>query len=263
MGKEVSGVEGAVNVDAARNGYLRRATVSGFRKVAEKIHTNFPTVSPNHVTLIGLGIEVLGTRLAELQSRKENPSKGVLVSASILKSVGYGLDGVDGPLSKFKPQHNTDVGQILDYAVDRIEESDAAFSRARGATTQVGRLAGWGVAVTCNMPGIARALTEEKGKVVPEHGRNALELFGTRPGRVLLDMVATFLPQVQTGIDILGTSANVYSTVRRVQDGQNANGTDVLSQEKRDQAKARRKVLSALLIANGAAVYKASQNKKY
>lgn len=247
--------------DLTRNARLRGWTAGGIRRITQTVHEKYPGISPNHITLVGALLEMGGTRLAELQKSREDPNKALLVLAGAMKLTGYSLDAFDGPLSKFKDDHNHKIGPLLDYAADRVEESHAALSRSRTAETSMGKSAANGVAVTSSWPGIARAWSEERGHVVPEHGKNLLEALGTRPGRVALDMIATFSPpRVQTAVDTLGTVANVYSTAQRAKIGRDREVA--LTAGKRDEAGTRKKMLVTMALANAIIVFSSERKKK-
>ena len=245
--------------DPTRNSRLRALTREPIRRVSEKIHTHAPSIQPNHLTLAGGLLQMAGTRIAENERGTTSPPrKKILFTAAGAKSIGYLCDGLDGGLAKFKVDRDSYYGGLLDYLVDRVEETDAALVRARNADTHLGKYAAYGVALTCAIPGIIRAHAEQQGKVVPEQGTNMLEWLGTRPGRVLLDLVATFgNNRTRVTADVIGTTANVYSAARRFSAQSKSTETRALVPKKRREARDRRTMLSLLAATNAGLVYRA------
>ena len=139
--------------------------------IAEKLHTLFPDLSPNHVTIIGL----LGNSLALWLNEKA------------------------------------------------LEKKDPKL----------------------------RALAESKGKIVPETGRDLLELLGTRAGRLANVAVGNFMPEVK-GIDLakwfdmLAIVGNLKTSANRLNITQNNSIPVTLDKESQKAATERLKMLKIL-----------------
>lgn len=239
-----------------QNSPLRTRTARFFSMAAEKVHEKAPNVTPNMITLLGVGLVAAGGYIDERENRRENPRMFVKAGAVILKATGDGMDGLDGALKRHKKRIITqnqsmepDFGPVIDILGDRAEElmlADMREETARQRGSKWGQFAAQAVEGTSILPSIVRAHINKNGGTPDEVG-NLPAFFGSRPGRIFLNELGAAFPRMQPVIDLGATAANLYAVYHRL----TAPGNGDLKQEERQTAA---RVETALMVLQTAAV---------
>ncbi|GEM_PF-6857966 len=252
--------------DPTRNGFIRDRTKPYMHNLTMKIHERWPKLTPNKVTLASLSAQAAGISLAEAVNRSNISGwkRSALKTAGLLFHAAGALgDGFDGELARIKNQelpgsHDQRLGGHIDYFSDRLTEITASRQRQKTAHKKgnsLGETAALADEITTCLPGVARAVTEAKGKAASEQGKNIFEMLGTRVGRVVLIEAATAFPRYQEAIDFTAASANIYAAHERLKAGR-SNEPEIVPGKKREDAKLRVVYLAALsaISANRAVV---------
>lgn len=182
-------------------------------------HRLFPRVSANQVTYTGIALVSLGTSIAEWQNVTGNKNKRLRLAALGLVLAGYGCDGLDGAVSRIirdETGYKDPNGGHIDVTADRVEEFIQNSIRAYSAD-KLGRPWGSKMArinsVLSTPPSFVKSIDEGIGFDMPETG-GVINIWGTRPGRAILNTVATFVPDIK-GVamePILDTAAVAFNT---------------------------------------------------
>lgn len=206
--------------------FLRKKTNFVFDGVARVIHKVEPRITPDHITHAGSVMAVSGFGLAELQKIFPKLNTPTFKKWAIgLQIVGALFDKLDGSLAKVINQetpgaHDSKQGQITDVKADRTQEKFRAGFSAISAGIKndlIGEAAALLNMRTSVKPSLSRAEAEKEGIFVPEMGGNLLQVFGTRGGRVVLNLIATNVDRrilgisVQAWVDLFGSWANIQT----------------------------------------------------
>jgi len=251
--------------------------------IAKNIHEQFPQLSPNHITFLGL----CGTTLSLVLNNyaQEKKSSGLRRLAALSYLASSATDALDGALARhinsIGEKHDQRVGQLVDVGVDRAQETIAALmrlKRARQNNQPLGVVAAALSGVTNFLPSYTRARAEARGVDVSETGGNPLNFLGTRAGRLATTMLGNFTPEIKgvniaPAIDLLSTSANVLTTAQRIKaTSQSKKIIEPKLAEKAQKATSREKMLKTLtvigvgtiglfLLYGDGAVFKKSHNR--
>lgn len=273
-----------------RNSPLREVFKSPMTATARGIHKAFPTITPNHISGIGLGLSLAGTEIA-----KRAHTKRTKALATVVLTAGALLDGVDGKLKDIITAENeangitpepskTDGpvsrffadGMKVDVTADRAAEGYMAGGRIAMAATRgniVDAAAALTVGVTNTLPSKARADAEANGKVVQE-ATLGWSFLGNRVTRATTGIIGLIIPEihgvkVQRTLDVATALSNGMSARER---WQAAHDTSVpvdekMTQELRDKAASRSKLLSkvaagVLVYEIGTAIHEASKKRR-
>lgn len=253
-------VQAEDSVTQTRNSRLRIQTAWLVNSIASGLHRKLRWLTPNMVTALGVGMVAAGTCHAEEQNLQssDHPILDRTIQFGLL-ATGYACDAIDGALArtinKETPgKHDSSRGQLVDVAADRVQEVLAALLRARTARlrgNKIGEYLAYSTALTTTLPSLVRAVCETKGKTVPEAGSSLFETAGSRPGRIALNTVSSFLNRIHgvpisPAIDCLATLANLNTTRKRAEVIFNAQVKPCLSGTKRKEAVARFKLLAGI-----------------
>lgn len=228
--------------------WLRQISSQPVNKVAHFVDDHFPSVTPDHLTYLGVALVGLGA--AAIGFSTEASFHEYVNQLRLLGVAGIGLgsvlDGFDGALARIKAargEHNTRRGQITDAVTDRYVDSILAALRlwvahsAGSEFAQGAALAAW---VSNLAPSYLRAWAESQGVVVPEGGNNLVQFAGTRAGRMLANYGAIIaglagLPAIQGSLDAVSSIANTTTALARWRLGRHVNeiGYDNLPEEQR------------------------------
>ncbi len=220
-----------VEIQKPKDGYtgkslLREQTDFIFDGVARGIHKVAPRITPDHITHTGTALAISGFALAEMIKIHPGLKTPTLrKTAAGLQVLGALLDKLDGSLAKVINEqtpgaHDSKQGQITDVKADRTQEQARGAMAAFGAHLRqdlVGEAAALLNLKTSVKPSLSRAEAEKEGIFVPEMGRNPLQMFGTRGGRVVLNLFSTNIDKkvlgvsLQAWIDLFGSLANMQT----------------------------------------------------
>lgn len=249
--------------EATRNSALREAIKKPTTEIARLLHTAFPWLTPNEITVLGtLGLFglVLYTAQLEREGRIDTQTALKLLAAFLALS---GTDALDGALARYKKHrgetdHDSSIGQLVDSLSDRVQEALFAFLSIYRAAHQRDKL--WMIAavvsaLTNPLSSLVRAYAEKEGIVVPESGNSVFEFFGTRAGRFLAG-TGRVLPRkkvagtsVQAVADLLTAAATTKTTVSRVKAVKTATqDTKILDLETQAEAERRFQLLAGLAV---------------
>lgn len=245
------------NLSQTRNSGLRELSQGVIGPITEKLFQS-GIKNPDIFTAGGVLVVGLGSLAAAI--RNPNARFTSLIAAT---TVGLGslMDAFDGSLARYKDRLypgsvNFSLGQLKDFASDRIQESMMALSRMHTAHKRghdFGKVAAATAAVTSPWPSLARGIAEWAGKPVPEGGKGIPGLMGTRSGRVVLGTTALAFPRTQPFLDTITTVSNIFTTVQRLNTAFNPNQPAILSEKVRKDARTRTLVAAGIgLLAVGA-----------
>ncbi len=257
--------------EAPRNSRLREFSRKPTEKMAQLLHTVFPWLTPNELTLLGTaGLGGLVLYTAKLEK------EGKIDFATSLQLLGLflgisGTDALDGALARYKKKvgkedsHDSSVGQLVDSLSDRVQEAFSSWLAMYRAAEQGDKL--WLVtatltALTNPLSSLVRAYAEKNGITVPESGKNILEFLGTRVGRFGVGTLHYVSPiqvggtSVQGIADGLTAVATVKTTLSRVEAVQATTKTGArtaghLPEEVKKDAERRFRLLAGLAIITG------------
>lgn len=254
----------AVIEQESTQSFLRKVTKGPRRRIAEKIHQTFPSLTPNQLSYIGTGLVMLGAWGAYKINSNPNYRAKIIpsIAVTLLAFIPQGVDGLDGQLADIYDEegleHNRNFGASLDAALDGVQEMALALSTATaGAVTSnpMVEKTSYVAGLTSMVPRTLRSLAESKGILVKESSNGILGFFGTRFGRAILNSIATGFPEYW-GVPIgplmhtFMAGSNIYSSLERLKLLLSNNPPMGLSQEKQQEAKA--KVLPLVVTGVGA-----------
>lgn len=234
-----------------QNSQLRKIVSNPISKIARMV-IRVPGLDANHVTVVGTGIVLASAALDISNEAKQSPSglrKGLAAFGFIL---GSSLDMLDGAVAREQKRRgdkrNPSIGAIVDATADRVQETGLAAVRMIEAAQRKSTIGLWAATlagVSNLIPSLVRAIAESQGKIVPESGKGAIGILGTRAGRVATAAVATFFPETQVALDAVSSAANIVTTTQRARIVLDPSVSRSLSGEKSAEA---RKRLTALGI---------------
>lgn len=242
-----------LSVSETRNSRLRELSAGLIETVTGRIHQTFPYLTPDHITLFGSVGTAVGSALAM------GGNQALTLATLGLANLSDAFDGALARTIERELPGSIDFksGAIKDALSDRFQELFMAISRAVTAhrrVDKIGSLVALSAALTNSLPSTARAFAESRGIAVPESGRGAMGILGTRVGRGSLGVAATAFPEikgvpVQIVADILVTIANLAAAIDRAK---RINGASpALSRETQADAQTR---LKALMVFTGLAL---------
>jgi len=268
----MSGLEYQPKDLGTRNSRIRELTQKPITAVSEKLHQVFPSLHPDHINLAGIVGTAIGSMMAKRQNFENSTVKKKLLSTAVL-GISALMDALDGSLARVIQKEdpakiNTKRGQIQDAIVDRTSEAAMSISRivsAEDRGDKIGKFFALSSGLTNLLPSLTRAEAERHGKIVPEAGTGLAGLMGTRIGRTATGIITTVFPEfkkipVQTILDAITTVSNTMTTVDRIRKGKEAQAT--LSNEKKEEAKAREMILAGLAVLIAGAALAAYTRKK-
>ncbi len=209
---------------AGKDSFLRTVFKKPLEFTSKKVHKTFPSLTPNHITVAGLGMVIAGAAMIENVNGKHHPDKKTQAAALALQGLGYLCDGLDGGVARqlkdeTDGKYNNPVGVIFDVTADRVQESALAFLRSKSAVVRKdmwGQIAADGVMLTTSLPTLTREMTMWlDGHEVHELGTDVIAFFGSRPGRIIMNTLSGMSTRVQPYIDSLQVGANLYSAYNR------------------------------------------------
>jgi phosphatidylglycerophosphate synthase len=247
------------SADNTRNSAIREITAPLRKKIVEKLHEEFPDLSPDHLSIlaaVGVGI---GAVFAAVENKRKGSDLVKLVTAAELV-VSSALDAFDGELARLLEKSSPQKidffkGGLKDAAGDRLQELFLWLSHyyaARQRGDRKGEVTALCSLVTNTLPSIARAYTENRGYTVLETGIRPDRFLGSRFGRVVVGIVGAVYPEiknipVQAIGDGLVAVSNLASFYERLRVGRNGQPEE-LSLEKKKEAQARLFVLTGLAL---------------
>ncbi len=284
-------------LDDPKNSRLREMAKKPVSKAVELIDTAFPWLTPNQITALGtagvLGLSIY-TAVLEKKGEIDQKTSIKLIASFLALSIS---DALDGGLARHRAEngdnsHDSKIGQLVDTLSDRLQEAILSWLSMYRANEQGDKLAMTAALVTAltnPLSSFFRAWAEANGVVVSEMGKDAIDVLGTRVGKVVASSIR-FLPNkkiagisTQTMMDVLIAGVTVKVAVARFkaglesiskeeleQDeetfGENASGLGLTSatlspedeeenlkkQQMIDDAKVRLKWLGGVMIATGA-----------
>lgn len=194
------------SVTITRNSPVRKLAGKPLDRFADCLRDRLPWLTPNMITLAGVGLVVTGVYVAEKQNRNPNGNfKKDMGVAMALQGLGYLCDGLDGPLARSRSRrwpgtNNFMLGQIIDASADRTEEIASGYLRAQTAYIlgdRQGALRAIRATATNSLPSLARSLAEALGYANGEMGTNPLEASGTRFARIFMNTLATHFRELK------------------------------------------------------------------
>lgn len=255
--------------NSPRNSRLREYAGRPAQELAKSLHTSFPWLTPNEVTVLGsLGLAGLVAYTARLEKGGKLDAKAGVKLLGLYLALS-GTDMIDGSLARYLQSIGVEYsgkkdGALVDSAFDRIQEAFSAWLAMYRAAQQQDKL--WLVtatltAITNPLSSLVRAYAEKEGIVVSESGKNIFEFFGTRAGRFGTGTLH-YLPRVKIGdtslqavIDGITAAATTKTTISRLQAvklaEKNPNEDISLDQESRKDAQRRFNLLGGLAIITG------------
>lgn len=257
--------------ETPRNSRLREFSRMPTEKIAQLLHTVFPWLTPNELTLLGAaGLGGLVLYTAKLEKEGKIDFKTSLQLLGLFLGIS-GSDALDGALARYKRKigeegtHDSSVGQLVDSLSDRVQEAFSSWLAMYRAAEQGDKL--WLVTATLSaftnpLSSLVRAYAEKNGIVVPESGKNVLEFLGTRVGRFGVGTLHYVTPiqvggtSVQGIADGLTAAATVKTTVSRVEAVRShkktgGNVANELPIEVKKDAERRFKLLAGLAVITG------------
>ncbi len=213
-------------------------------------------ISPNQVTILG-GLAGVAIRVAAAYANTHPEVAGFFPGWAQMASMGIAtsLDAVDGNLARYlKSQgkvRDENLGQLIDVATDRITGTasyllKAAVARGRGDI--VGEFSAVACSICHNLPSLARAVAESRGRVVSEG------TIGSYPARAALDIASSSFPTthlpgdflLQPTFDLTTLSVSLVTTISRFRSAFSPTIPEVLDTEDREKAKSRFGILAGL-----------------
>lgn len=220
--------DGQINsLSTTRNSKLRGATSNSVRFATEILHKQFPSLTANDITAIGVVGVTIGATLAVKENKNPNTTPFKKALAFGVLGAASALDALDGSLARLiveeDPKKKNPHGQLVDTVADRIQETTLAIARAVSAHDRgdkAGEILALISGISNSAPSFMRAVAEAKGIVVPESGKNTIGFFGTRVGRTITGMLSTVNPEikgvpVQKILDTVNIIANTVTAVDR------------------------------------------------
>ncbi len=264
------------SADNTRTSGIREVTAPLRKRVVEKLHEEFPYLTPDALSIISAAGVGIGAIAAAIENEKGAGKlvKAVTAMEIVASSV---LDAFDGELArlldKLSPGSNDFfAGQLKDAVSDRFQELFLWLSHyyaAKKREDKLGEVTAMASIVTGVLPSLARAYAEKQGYKVSETGVRPDRFFGSRLGRTIVGIVGAVYPEikgvsVQSIGDGLVTVANMINTYERLNIAQ-AKKAKELSQEKMHEAQVRFFVLggvAAVSLGVAAATLFMLRNKK-
>jgi phosphatidylglycerophosphate synthase len=228
--ENISGVpESEINsLSATRNSRFREITGKPIRAVTEILHKQFPNLTANDITALGVVGVAVGSALAVQENKNSNgaPFGKTLVLGAL--GVASALDVFDGSMARLikeeSPEKANPHGQLVDTVADRVQETTLAISRAISAHNRgdkIGEVLALVSGISNAAPSLMRAIAEARGVAVSESGKNVIGFFGTRAGRTITGLVSTVNPEikgvpVQKILDTVNIIANTITAADRL-----------------------------------------------
>jgi len=245
------------SISATRNSEIREMIAGPIDGITRKLHEALPDLTANDITVLGVIGTGIGGAIAAMRHGDHSTGDKALTALSLITIIASQLgDALDGSLARLiRDENHGNVnpnGQLFDAGSDRIGELLLSITRAISANERhdsLGTVAALAAAVTSPWPSTARARAESKGIAVPETGKGAMGIIGTRVGRAFFGILATEFPEiksipVQVIADALTTTASIITTAQRLKTTKNDNPT--LPIETQNEAKKRLKLLGAI-----------------
>ncbi len=199
-----------------KNSQLREATKDYFYKTAEVIHSRFPGLTANQLTIFRAVASIASTE-AIIKSEGQPLNK----IAGILGYTAFELaDGVDGNLANIRAAEVGEPtnlrGNLYDTLSDKTVETYDCFrvaSRSMENGDKLGAAINILAGITSALPATVRAKAEANNIVVKENG------LGTRPVRSALIGINIAFGQNKSVSRVLGASIlamNIHTTRCRI-----------------------------------------------
>lgn len=233
----------------SQNSSLRKLFEPLNQMVAGTLHEKFPSLHPNHLTIVSLLGVVAGSWYVATQA--EQPyTKTDRTIATTIPWIQV-LDMYDGALARkikeINPQWKNGSGGILDAVTDGFQELSLNLASAVLAHKRrdlISEFTAYATAVSNGVPRLLKAYAESHGKVVDEKGKGILGVFGTRPARAVENGIAFALPEAQKFIHWLTIAANAKTSFDRAKVIFSWNGNPYITPEEVENAKQRFQILS-------------------
>lgn len=238
MSKEDTG-----NQTSVENSWIRSEFSPILDTSMKKLHEKIPGLKADHLTLIGLIGNVVGSRISvEMEKKGKSPLPGAVIS-----SIFTIFDALDGALARQSP--TTPNGQLIDVGSDIIGETISGYDRAIAADNKHNKL---GVIAAClsvatnSLPRERRALAQSRGYKIPEGGA------GTRLPRTIAGLIAQGFPTSQPFIDFTITASNIKTALDRhkIATGNNHDYQQTLTYEESEKGKQRHIFIKTAALAS-------------
>jgi len=211
------------------NSPLRESANGLTHNVAMYIHENFPSVTPNQLTIIR-AVAALG--VSAVLAKTESPK------IKFVGAVGYTIfelaDALDGSLARIKAEEKGEDtklnGNLIDALSDKAVESGASFLVAERSIRngdKIGAAINILAGITAPLPSVFRARAEKHNLVVKESS------YGTRPVRSALTGLNLAFGGNRISSQILGAilaGSNGFTAIRRMGAVKNPDSKEVLGE---------------------------------
>lgn len=237
-----------------KNSPVREATKDYFYKAAEYLHSYFPNMTANQLTMLR-ALALIGASEALINTDDDR----ILKFASSIAYTAFELaDGIDGHLANIEAQEQnreTNLrGNLYDALSDKATEVYNCFriaERSFANGDQVGGVINVLAGISCPLPATLRARAEKHNMVVKENG------LGTRPVRAtMIGLNVAFGGNrfISTPLGVIVLAMNAYTTARRIGAVDNPNCAHVIgtldNDKKQLEAKLRYPSLGAFTVAS-------------
>jgi|GEM_PF-6740069 len=248
--------ERGIVTEETRNSKIRKVLESSIDFTVRRVHNIFPNLSANDLTTAGIVFTLVGSILAMENNKKpllKNKKLSFFIPTLTL-SIGHLFDLLDGSMARLIGSEDSskvdfNKGGIYDVIADRTKETIMTISRIYSARRRGGLVGSFGektaifAGISSVLPSIARSITEEKGIEVSETA------IGASSTRTVLGTFETVFPEIkgfpiQPFIDLFITAGSIKTARDRLAKiRKEITPEKLLSEEKRNQAKIRKKTL--------------------
>lgn len=163
-----------------QNSQLRKIASGVVQPMVETLHERFPSVTANHLSILGgLGV-ALGAYLA---------NRGDSKSSLILMGLGNATDGIDGALARTIAAEDPSAidlmrGDIVDSTSDVVKQlamNLAQITAAHKRGDRIGETMAYLATVSSPLSTLSRARAEASGEAVQDTGRDIMNFSAQDP----------------------------------------------------------------------------------
>lgn len=195
-------------VDSARNGSFRKASASPNDRIARLIDEKLPSITPDHLTLIGETLVETSIIAALLK-----PRWGTALGIGPY-TLGGIIDGWDGNLARRKGT-NSLKGMLKDVRADKRQEIITAAGNSLIASQHGNSVASSQYAVaamTATLPAFFRAAAEAEGHIVSEDASGSRVVRGIEGG---VGVGLNSQPGIANTVSALMVAGNIVTAAQR------------------------------------------------